>query len=274
MLQRLKYKNHYNEVIDFGKDGVFVNTSNLHDYEWSATSIGSRITAFKRAAKARTLPIVIMCDTEEEGISKRNKLFETFEKDVLAVQHGKIIIGDYYYKCYVTKSAKNDYQKSKRYMTLNLTLSTDFPYWVKESSTSYGVATTAEESDGLDYPYDYPFDYCRDVTTSKLTNTNFVATNFRIIIYGACDNPSISIAGHTYHVDCRVGVNEYLTIDSTTKRIYTTKNDGTIVNNFKDRDKESYIFEKIPSGDNSVTWPGDFSFDIVLCEERSEPEWT
>lgn len=272
MLERLKYQNHLGEVIDFGLDGVYVNASDLHDYKWSTTTRGDRISALSRDIQTRTLPIVIMCETEESGISKRNKLFETFEKDVLAVQHGKIIIGNYYFRCYVTKSTKSDYQNSKQYMSLKLTLSTDFPYWVKESEKSYGTATKAAV--GLDYSFDYPFDYTTDVSATSLNNQNFVASNFRLIIFGQCSSPEITIAGHSYKVNCEVGTNEYLTIDSTTKRIFITKNDGTIVNQFSARDKTSYIFEKIPAGVNDVTWSGDFSFDIVLLDERSEPTWT
>lgn len=274
MLERLKYQNHLGEVIDFGREGVFVNTNDLHDYKWSTTTRGDRISAFSRDIQTRTLPIVIMCDTEESGISKRNKLFETFEKDVLAVQHGKIIIGDYYFRCYVTKSTKSDYQNSKQYISLKLTLSTDFPYWVKESQISYSTAQIAADGYGLDYSFDYPIDYTCDLDFASLKNPNFVASNFKLIIFGACSNPEVIIAGHCYKVNCNVGVNEYLTIDSTTKRIFLTRNDGTIVNKFSARDKTSYVFEKIPSGTNDVTWLGDFAFDIVLLDERSEPTWT
>ena len=69
---------------------------------------------------------------------ERNKLMEVVEKDVLAMKHGKIIIGDYYFKCFVTKSQKKNYLTTKRWMELTLTLTTDFPYWVKESTTSFG----------------------------------------------------------------------------------------------------------------------------------------
>lgn len=272
MFERLKYKNHINEVIDFGVDGVFVNTSDLHDYEWSVTSMGNKISALKHGVQSRKLPVIIMCNTEEEGIAARNKLFETFEKDVLAMKHGKIIVGNYYFKCYVTKSTKSDYQKSKRYMSLTLTLSSDYPYWVKESVKSFGTSTGT--GDGLDYPYQYAFDYFTDVASTTLINTSFVASNFKLNIYGACSNPTINIAGHAYQVNCDVGAGEYLTIDSTTKKIYVTKNDGSTVNCFNNRNKNSYIFEKIPSGQNAVTWAGDFGFDVILMEERSEPKWT
>lgn len=253
MLEPLKYQNHVGEVVDFGSDGVFVNASELHNYEWKTTTIGNRISGFNRGIQTRALPVVIMCDTEEEGIEKRNKLYETFDKDVLSARHGKVVIGDYYFRCYVTKSTKSDYQKSKQYMSLKLTLSTDFPYWVKE--------TTITNRNNLSGSF-------------VVVNNNFVASNFRLVIYGEATNPEIEIDGHSYKVNCKVGANEYLTIDSTTKQIYTTKEDGTIINNFNDRGKASYIFEKIPPGAIEVASPGDFAFDIVLLDERSEPTWT
>lgn len=270
--ERLQYKNHINEVIDFGVDGVYVNLNALHDYEWKVTSKGNRISALKYAVQTRKLPVIIMCSSEEEGIATRNRLFEVFEKDVLALQHGRIIIGDYYFKCYVTKSTKSDYLKLKQYMSLTLTLASDYPYWVKESTVSYGI-TGDTSGGGLDYPFDYAFDYMADTASTALNNTGFVASNFRMIIYGACTNPRIDIAGHAYQVNCNVEAGEYLTIDSTAKKIFVTKRDGTTVNHFNDRNKQSYIFEKIPSGANEVAWDGDFGFDIILMEERSEPKW-
>ena len=41
------------------------------------------------------------------------------------------------------------------------------------------------------------------------------------------------------------------------KRISGTPGSGT------------YIFEPIPSGVNPITWDGSFSFDVILCGERS-----
>lgn len=41
MLEKLIYKNHVGEVFDFGKDGIFVNASDLHDYEWAVATKGN-----------------------------------------------------------------------------------------------------------------------------------------------------------------------------------------------------------------------------------------
>jgi phage-related protein len=121
---------------------------------------------------------------------------------------------------------------------------------------------------------DYPIDYFSDMATKPVTNGGFVASNFRLVIYGQCVNPAVSIADHTYQVNCTVGANEYLTIDSSAKKVFLTAQDGTITNMFNNRNRDSYVFEKIPTGQNVVSWNGGFGFDIILLEERSEPKWT
>lgn len=272
MLEQLRYKNHMNEVFEFGKNGIFVDMNELHDYEWTVTKRGNRISSLDYSISKRKLPVTIICDTEEKGIAARNKLFEVTEKDVLAMEHGQIMIGDYYFKCYVTRSQKKEYLISKRYMKLELTLTSDFPYWVKESQMPFGLV--GDLGTGINYPFDFAFDYGSPMAKTELINPDFVPSNFRLIIYGACTDPAITIGGHTYQVYGTVETNEYLTIDSTTKKIYLTANDGTKTNKFNDRNKKSYIFEKIPTGQNSVTWEGDFGFGVILLEERSEPRWT
>ena len=272
MLEQLKYKNHQNEVFEFGKDGIFVDMNDLHDYEWTVTSKGNRISALDRSISKRKLPVTIICDTEEKGIAARNRMMEVMEKDVLAMQHGQIILGGYYFRCFVTKSQKKNYLNTKRLMEVTLTLTTDFPYWVKE--TTYSFKNGGEAVSGgtnLDYSFDYPVDY--HFTAQVLNNTNFVSTNFRMVIFGACSNPAVWVGGHLYQVNCDVESGEYLTIDSVSKKVYLTEKDGTVRSVFNLRNKESYVFEKIPSGQNGVIVEGDFGVDITLMEERSEPKW-
>lgn len=275
MLEQLKYKNHLNEVFEFGKDGIFVYANNLHDYEWTVVQNGNKISSFNHGVSSRTLPIVIICKTEAEGIAARNKLHEVVEKDVLAMQHGQIIIGDYYFRCFVTASAKSNYLTSKRLMEVSLTLTTDYPLWVKESTFAFRKHGASDGTTGqdLDFYFDFPFDYSSGVGRASLNNTAFVGSNFRMHIYGACVNPTVFVDGHAYTVNCTVAENEYLTIDSLTKKIFVTHNSGETTNVFHCRDRESYIFEKIPAGKNAISWSGEFGVDITIFEERSEPKW-
>ena len=273
MLEKITYENHVNETIDIGTGNIFVNESDLHDFAWSVTSKNDRISAFKKGVVKKTIPLQIVCDSEAEGIAIRNRIFEVMEKDILAMQHGKIIIGDYYLKCYVTGSKKTEYLKQKGLMTLKLTVQTDFPDWIKETTTTFNYGAGIAGSN-LDYNNDFPYDYTSNLIGQVLTNTGFVESNFIINIFGPCENPKVTISGHDYEVAAVVGANEYLTINSVEKTVVLTKTDGSKVNCFNLRNRDSYIFEKIAVGINTVAASGNFKFDITLLEERGEPKWT
>lgn len=272
MLEKITYKNHINEEINFGENNIFVNTNDLHDFSWSHTSKNDRISAFKTGVVKKTIPVIILCNSEEDGIRLRNKLYECAEKDLLALKYGKIIIGDYYFKCYISGSKKTDYLIEKRYMKASLTIVSDLPMWVKETTTTFGYGSAGKASGNMDFNNDFPMDYTSNILEQTLNNTGFVDCNFKIRIYGACENPEVVIAGHTYKVNASVELNEYLEIDSIEKTIILTHADGTKKNCFNLRSRDSYIFQKIPPGISFVS-KGEFKFDVTIFEERSEPKW-
>jgi phage-related protein len=149
---------------------------------------------------------------------------------------------------------------------------TDVKWWIHETITSFRTDMTSN-SGNLNYPFNYPFNFASSSVGKTVSNESYAPSDFEIIIYGACTNPLINIAGHSYGVNCSLETGEYLKIVSITKKIYKVKTNGEIVNQFNLRDRDSYIFEKIPSGENAVTWSGLFGFDVVLLAERSEPKW-
>lgn len=271
MLEQLQYKNHMGETYAFGKDGIFVNINDLRDYEWSVIKQGERIGGFERKITKKKIPIIILQKTEEAARAAQNRLHEVTEKDVIAQKYGKIVIGDYYMRGYITHSQKSDYLRMGRYAAYTLTLTTDLPVWVKETKH---VFRKGGDGMGLDYGYDYPIDFLSTTGNSQFNNTSVSASNFRMLIYGECFDPEIKIGGHVYKISGKVEKNEYLTIDSIAREIYVTKTDGTKVNRFNDRYRRSYIFEPIPPGMAYVSWEGDFGVDLILFEERGEPKWT
>ena len=245
MLERFKYTNSFGETLDFGKNCLFVNENDLRDFAWEITSKNNKISSFRKGIVSKTVPIILKCDTEYEGIKLRNRLFEVFEKDVLAMQYGKVQIGDYYLRCYITGSKKTEYLIHKSYMVVSLTVQTDLPEWIKETTISHDMAD-ATSSPYLDFSYDYPHDYKSVVKKGSIINPNFVASNFIMTIHGAAYNPTLRIGGHIYSVNVQVEPGEYLTIDSSAKTIILTKANNEKVNCFNNRNKDSYIFEKIP----------------------------
>lgn len=276
MIEQLKYRNHLNEEIEWGKNGIYVNYNDLRDFSWDFHSHSNRITSFFKGIVVKTVPLIIKCQSQEEGIEKRNKLFEICEKDVLAVKHGKIIIGDYYLKCYITGSQKSKYLMNKGYMEVTLTVSTDGAFWTKEVKESFWTIDRDKdvpEKRNLDFNYDFPFDYTSEFHHRNIINSGFVGTPFKMIIYGPCSEPEIHIGGNTYQVFADLTESEYLTIDSIEKKIVLTRYNGEQVNCFHLRNRESYIFEPIPPGENIVNWNGLFGFDLITYDERSEPKW-
>lgn len=271
--EKLKYINHLGETLKFGQAGLFVDVNDLRNYAWEVNARGSKITGFGRGITQKTLPVGVGFQNAAYVTDLKNKLFEFAEKDVIAKKYGRIIIGDYYFKCYVTASAKAAYIHDPCFTQFNIELTTDEPYWIKEQTFSLYPAEV-NTSVQLDYAYDFPYDYSKASGSQYIESDFFADSNFRMIVYGAADNPAIFINGHMYKVNVTVAANEYLTIDSIAKTIVLTRNDGTKVNVFDNRERSSYIFEPIPSGNNAVTWTGDFGIDITLIEERSEPKWT
>lgn len=283
MLEQLKFMNHINEELVFGKGGVFVNYNDLHDYRWQYTADGDKISVFKRGIVTKNVPVVVVCPNADQGVNMINNLMEYSEKDILVKEPGKLIIGDYYLKCYLTGSTKSDYLAKRGYMVATLEVLTDTPAWIKETKFSFNNSTTGNgmlrgarsrvESQNLDYNYDYPIDYTNPFASRNVVNPGFTGSDFKMIIYGPIEDPKVIVGEHIYEVDCLVDYHEYLTIDSKKKTIILTRQNGATENKFRYRNRESYIFEKIPSGETLVSWDGDYKFDIILYEERSEPKW-
>ena len=273
MLERFRYTNSFKETLEFGKDSLFVNESDLRDFAWEITSKNNKISGFKKGIVSKTIPIILKCNTESEGVTLRNRLFEVFEKDVLAKKHGKIHIGEYYLRCYITGSKKTQYLINKGYMVVEATVQTDLADWVRETTTTYEMSMD-NKGGFLDYAYDFPHDFKGSLASVRIVNDGFVPCNFILTIKGHVANPTLFIGNHKYSVNVIVGDNEHLIIDSLNKTI-TLERNGEYINCFSDRCRDSYIFEKIPPNTNVIasTHPN-LRFSLTLLEERSEPKWT
>ncbi len=272
-MKNVKYVNCLNETFRLDQSNVFIQGNDLYDYSWSITSKNDRITSLRKGMCSKQITVIIKGKNADECIQIANQMFTVMEKDTLSVRHGKLFIGDYYLKCYITGSQKNEYVRATGYLKVTLKISTDFPYWIKENTETFNYGTGSKGTN-MDFSRDFPSDYTSNLISKQLNNTGFVPTNFCINIYGACDNPKITMGGHDYEVAVSVAKNEYLTIDSIAKTIILTHADGTLENCFNKRNKDSYIFEKLPIGMSNVSANGDFKFDITILEERGEPKWT
>jgi hypothetical protein len=198
------------------------------------------------------------------------------DADIYATLPGKIYIGEYYIKGYITGSTKAEYLLDKRYCKIELTLTVEEQQWMKESKLAF--MSSAEgligSGHGADYPYDYNYDYALSLTEQRIVCNSIGGSEFKLLIYGPAVNPSVVIADHTYAINGSLSAGETLLIDSVEKTITMISGTGSRENWFSKRNRANYIFEPIPNGINSVSWVGDYGFDLTVIEKRSEPRWT
>ncbi len=277
MLENFIYENHLGQRFIGLENGVYINSNDLRDYQWSFDTINGRISRFYRKTTNRKLPLTVICKTGDEAVNAKNRLLEIAEADIEALIPGKIIIGDYYTKGYITESSKSNYMVNRRYCKIDLTFTSenDDSMWYREEThiflPDFGAQANGK---GLDYPFEYLYDYGISQTVNRVVCNSVRASAFRLKIYGRVANPAVTIGEHVYAVNGIVGTGENLIIDSTTKTITLTSALGTKINWFDNRNRESYIFQPIPAGINNVICNGSFGFDLTIIEKRSEPKWT
>lgn len=269
--ERLTYENNHGTKIEFGDgDGIYVNVSDIRDYDWQYTTTNNRIKRFYSKVTKFTLPVRVLAPDEETAIALKNKICEVADRDVIEKAYGKIWIGEYYMPCYISGSKKSNYSKCANYLETSLTVVSDYPRWTKE--TEYNLRNSdTDTADGYDYPYDYAHDYGKHISR-YIVNDNYVSADFRLIIYGTASTCYVKIGDNIYSVDSSLKNNERLEIDTRDKTVYHYGATGEKTSLFSKRDREHYIFEKLPTGKSVVE--RDSFIDIIVYNERSEPIWT
>ena len=255
---------------------VLLDGGTIFDYSLSYTTTAGkekpRIKNFSNNLKKGDMTIIVSGKTREEYCENINNLMDVIAYDVNNNTPGKLYCGEQYCSGYFFENKHGTTYNNSRRAELKLNFITENGKWIKETTTTFGY-DYGTEGNNLDFKNDFPMDYTSNLIGKTLNNTGFMDTNFRMVIYGACENPEVVINGHSYNVNVKIEANEYLTIDSIEKTIVLTHVDGSTENCFNKRNRESYVFEKIPSGVSGVS-SGHFKFDVTLLEERSEPKWT
>lgn len=274
MLDKFFYENNNGKRVVFGEGGLYANYNDLRDYEWSYSDDNNIIGGFYKEPVKKSLPVVIVKNSLAERIAVRNSLFEVFESDILAGKKGRIYIGNWYLKCWITAIENSSYLMHRDFTKADLTVITDEPFWIKEEIFSYS-AVNVSASGGIDFPFDLPIDLqSSNVGQNTVSNSQIFPAAFKITVYGPSSNPvMIKIGGHTYQVNVGLNSGENLVIDSMNKTITKGLQDRAETSVMRYRYKKGSIFEEIQPGQNELIWSGDFGFDVLLYHKRSEPDW-
>lgn len=270
------YENHIGERIDLNSENIILQYQEFFNYSWDAVTKNRKITGFKRDSATIPVTVAVTAETEEEYLEIIEGFYQITEKDILAVTPGKLYVDEQYLNCYISGDIKQDAFKGILFQVKNLTLVTDFPYWIKETTYQYlpeppETVKYTELETGIMFP-EFPFDFAPVRGEKILENPSFTDSNFIMTIYGFAESPQVSIAGHPHRVETTVYEGERLVIDSKKGTVKKIGRLGEVVDCYNARQKDYSVFQKIPAGLNVFQWSGGFGIDITLFDERSEPK--
>lgn len=279
MRKRANYVNHLGEVADLCGGGIYFDNGKLADWEWDTHTLNGKTAMLTRRRRTMPLSLLIATRDEKDGLALRDRLFELMEKDCIATKPGRLYVGDWYIRCFVTASEKSMYWYTGELARYDLTLTVDNPLWTKEHTNSYKKQAASADGSGVDFSYDFTFDFGCSSTFEPIENPGFDEAPARITVYGPAENPRITINGNHYEVSASVPTGGLLVIDGLDKTITLKASNGAETNAFHLRrgdqwkDSGSYVFQPIKPGDSTVTWDGSFGFDVTLYEQRGERRW-
>lgn len=287
-MYNVEYRNNFMEKVNFVEWPYMLTGGNLFDGKWDSIENDDHIQGWEKRTQNR----LISMDISGTGLlsfeEAMNRLEDVFEKDVISGRAGRLYVGKSYMNCFLSMTEKDRWINDLGHAKVNLQVTSDYPYWITECPYTFrkkseSVPLTSSLI-GLDYEHDYEYEYVygfsegNDGTLQYMVNDHYTDSGFKMTIYGPCINPAIRIAGHLYELRTVLYDGEYAVVDSSTRfsqdrAIYKVQVDGTVMDLFNARNKSSEIWKKIPPGRSTVTWNGDFGFDIVLFSERGTPSW-
>lgn len=266
------YLNHLNEKLDLDSENIILQYQELFNYSWDVNTDNNKISSFSRETATISITVTVTADTEEEYTDILHNFHNVIETDIISCIPGRLYIGDQYLTCYISGDIKQDAFMGVPIQVKNLTVMTDAPFWVRESMFSFQSGGVLS-SNNKRYPGGYPYRYANGLGSTYVVNPHFTDANFLLTVYGPATNPMITIGGNSYLVNIILEEGERLEIDSREETITKVLLFGEKVNAFHNRKKGQPFFQKIPSGRLAVSWPGSFSWDLTIYEERSEPRW-
>lgn len=274
---KVYYENSAGVVIDFASAVYKMHkATDLLNYKWEYTSSEfiNKIESFEMKYAEKSVTVTIKGKTREEYTNALLQIGNAFERDVKTLTPGKLHIGEYYLKCYFISAEQSQFDWHRTKCEKTYGLIAESGQWIRETEYNMSTMTTEEVlTEYLEYPYDYPYDYDSMAVVRKINNKSVVGAEFKMLIYGPCENPGIYIGNHLYQINTTLMTGEYILIDSEDRSVVKIKVDGEKVSCFNDRNRDYYIFKQIDPGVQTVICNGVFGIKITVLELRSEPEW-
>ncbi|WP_251390644.1 hypothetical protein [Mediterraneibacter agrestimuris] len=266
------YENSMGERLNLLSPPYMLQTGEFFDYKWAYDIKEKKIGAFSKEIEDKPALLSILNYGKESYYDAINHFSEVTEQDVLQQKYGKLYIGDMYLQCYITASSKTDWENDIELLDNEITITTDYPFWIKEHAYSFKTKDVTQTNNKR-YAYRYAYRYANGLMNTAVINEHYTDCNFKMVVYGPITDPLVYIGGHPYLVNIILTEGEYLEIDSAAETVVKVTAFGERVNAFHNRSFIHSVFEPVHPGRQLIGWSGRFDFDLTLYEERSEPKW-
>lgn len=255
------YENSKGEKLNLLKAPYRTVEADWFDSDWEESSSGYE----------KKIEIDVFGDRTEFKNNMEN-LYRIIAVDSEIGVYGKLYVNGSYLRCNILKSKKANW-KGYVYSEVELIFQAPELKWIQEIRKSFSPHKDIV-TNGLNFPFNFPFNFTAGSRGSETWKIDHIIPNdFLMVIYGPCENPQVLINGYPYEVITELSANEYLIIDSIEGTVTKYKADGSTSSLFNERGFEHSVFEKIPSGNLSLMWSGDFGFEIILLVVRREAVW-
>lgn len=279
-MRNVSYENSQGTVMQLNDGAYFVNANDLRDFVWEYTplsrpsGLGGKMRSFSRPVLEKTINVGIR-GTSSQFAERMNALHALTEVDILAKTPGKLWYNEQYLICYLGVSSEiSTLSERGHFAEKALKIAVVEPFWCKNILQRFLIASETASEGGKKYDGRYAYKYGTSYQNSTLYNTHYAACPMILTMYGPVTNPSIVIGGNTYAITTEIASGERVEVDQIAGTIYKISSSGIRSSIFNLRDKDNNIFANIVPGALTVSWSGDYAFDVTMIQQRSEPLWT
>ncbi len=273
MLRRIKYVSGVGGIeVELNSAIVSGNPSDLFSREWSYTLGYRAVSGITRRAREVSFKAAFL------DMGQADLLRRVCDRDVSKGEPGRIWVGDWFQRCYVVGCAADRIMGGA--FTAKLSIALLDGVWRREHAVEFWAAPE-QGGDSLDLPFDLPCDLGGAAPSETLAASDWSDSPLGLVIYGPCYDPSITIGGNVYAVDCTVPDGARIEIDPLAfpRTVTLVNEDGTRVDAFASAHRGSglgggeYVFETVKPGVSDVSWSRAFGFTAKWYEEEGEPTW-
>lgn len=254
----------------------FMTPDDLKNWMWNYDVQFGKINNFRRAKENYSLIVGVAEDFKKA----RDDLTDIFSDDVVAGEPGYLLYRGWRLDCFITEAQYSYALFMDRQIAYNIR-AVDSTW---KRYTTIHIDNTNPDLLNLDLGRDYDLEngtpargydygYSRINVASKYIPLVGSGNGYRILFYGAINNPILYINNNPIQVNINVDGGQYLEVlsDGNTKEINLIDSDGTKTPAFAYRDKDHSPF--IAIDDSIYITYGLIEFDFTSIERRSEPTW-